>query len=114
FYADAQPSKVRAGLFHIVTGSYDVPAAHVEADGAYTNKAPGGVAYRCSFRVTEASYLIERLVETAPIELGKDPADLRIKNFIQPDQFPYKSATGVEYGRGQYEKALGLAIDKGG
>src|SRR2546430_1647013 len=114
FYADAQPTKLKAGLFHIVTGSYDVPAAHVEADGAYTNKAPGGVAYRCSFRVTEASYLIERLVETAAIELGKDPADLRIKNFIQPDQFPYKSATGFEYDSGQYEKALRLALEKVG
>src|SRR5260370_31369985 len=58
FYADAQPTKFRAGLFHIVTGSYDLQAAHVETDGAYTNKAPGGVAYRFSFRVTEASYLI--------------------------------------------------------
>src|SRR5205807_3429214 len=70
FYADAQPSKFRAGLFHIVTGSYDLPAAHVETDGAYTNKAPGGVAYRCSFRVTEASYLIERLVESAALEMN--------------------------------------------
>src|SRR6266566_1767724 len=58
FYSDAQPTKFKAGLFHIVTGSYDVPAAHVTAEGAYTNKAPGGVAYRCSFRVTEASYMI--------------------------------------------------------
>src|SRR2546421_12086993 len=40
-YAEAQPTKVQAVLFHIVTGSYDVAAAHVEADGAYTNKAPG-------------------------------------------------------------------------
>jgi carbon-monoxide dehydrogenase large subunit len=114
FFADAQPSKFRAGLFHIVTGSYDIPAAHVEADGAYTNKAPGGVAYRCSFRVTEASYLIERLVETAAIELNQDPAELRVKNFIQPDQFPYKSATGFEYDSGQYEKALRLALEKVG
>jgi carbon-monoxide dehydrogenase large subunit len=74
-YADAQPSKFRAGLFHIVTGSYDIPAAHVVTDGAYTNKAPGGVAYRCSFRVTEASYFIERLVQTAAYELGIDPAE---------------------------------------
>ena len=73
FYADAQPTKFRAGLFHIVTGSYDIPAAHVVADGWYTNKAPGGVAYRCSFRVTEASYLIERLVDNAAHELGVDP-----------------------------------------
>ena len=69
-FADAQPSKLKAGLFHIVTGSYDIPAAHVVTDGAYTNKAPGGVAYRCSFRVTEAKFFIERLVQTAAYELG--------------------------------------------
>ena len=95
-YADAQPTKFKAGLFHIVTGSYDIPTAHVTADGAYTNKAPGGVAYRCSFRVTEASYFVERLVQTAAYELGIDPAELRRRNFIQPDQFPYTSATGFE------------------
>ncbi len=114
FYADAQPSKFRAGLFHIVTGSYDIPAAHVEADGAYTNKAPGGVAYRCSFRVTEASYLIERLVENAAIELKMDPAEIRSKNFIRPEQFPYTSATGFDYDSGEYEKALRLALEKVG
>jgi aerobic carbon-monoxide dehydrogenase large subunit len=114
FYADAQPSKCRAGLFHIVTGSYDLPAAHVVADGAYTNKAPGGVAYRCSFRVTEASYLIERLTQNAAYELGMDPAELRMKNFIRPDQFPYESATGFEYDSGDYEKAMQLALEKVG
>src|SRR5207253_1804783 len=82
FFADAQPSKFKAGLFHIVTGSYAIPAAHVSADGWYTNKAPGGVAYRCSFRVTEASYLIERLVTNAAIELRVDQAEFRMKNFI--------------------------------
>src|SRR6266581_4759006 len=112
FYADAQPTKFRAGLFHIVTGSYDVPAAHVEADGAYTNKAPGGVAYRCSFRVTEASYLIERLVENAAIEMKMDPADIRLKNFIKPEQFPYTSATGFEYDSGDYPRAMQVALDK--
>src|SRR2546428_6333565 len=112
FYADAQPTKFKAGLFHIVTGSYDVPAAHVEADGAYTNKAPGGVAFRCSFRVTEASYLIERLVESAALEMKMDPADIRLKNFIQPEQFPYKSATGFEYDSGNYPKAMQVALDK--
>src|SRR5437868_14807972 len=112
FYADAQPTKFRAGLFHIVTGSYDVPAAHVEADGAYTNKAPGGVAYRCSFRVTEASYLIERLVESAALEMKMDPADIRLKNFIKPDQFPYMSATGFEYDSGDYPRAMHVALDK--
>src|ERR671919_635973 len=111
FFADAQPSKCKAGLFHIVTGSYDLPAAHVETEGAYTNKAPGGVAYRCSFRVTEASYLIERLVQNAAYELGVDPAELRLKNFIKSDQFPYKSATGFEYDSGDYEGAMKLALE---
>jgi carbon-monoxide dehydrogenase large subunit len=110
-YADAQPTKLRAGLFHIVTGSYDLPVAHVVADGAYTNKAPGGVAYRCSFRVTEASYLIERLVQTAAYELGLDPAELRRRNFVRPDQFPYRSATGFVYDSGDYERALDLALE---
>ncbi len=111
FFSDAQPTKFRAGLFHIVTGSYDFAAAHVKTKGVYTNKAPGGVAYRCSFRVTEASYLIERLVQTAAYEIGMDPAEFRMKNFIQPDQFPYHSATGFVYDSGDYEKALRLAMD---
>ena len=112
FFADAQPSKCKAGLFHIVTGSYDIPAAHVVTDGAYTNKAPGGVAYRCSFRVTEASYLIERLVQSAAYEAGVDPAEFRLRNFIKPDQFPYTSATGFVYDSGDYEAAMRLALDK--
>jgi len=114
FFADAQPTKFRAGLFHIVTGSYDMPVAHIVADGAYTNKAPGGVAYRCSFRVTEASFLIERLVQNAAYELGTDPAALRFKNFIKPEQFPYKSATGFEYDSGDYPRALELALEQVG
>ena len=111
FYADAQPTKFRAGLFHIVTGSYDYPAAHVSATGVYTNKAPGGVSYRCSFRVTEASYLIERLVQNAAYEIGMDPAEFRMLNFIRPDQFPYRSPTGFVYDSGDYETALRLAMD---
>jgi aerobic carbon-monoxide dehydrogenase large subunit len=111
FFSDAQPTRFKAGLFHIVTGSYDYPAAHVVTEGAYTNKAPGGVAYRCSFRVTEASYLIERLVQNAAYELGIDPAELRFRNFIQPDQFPYESPTGFVYDSGDYPAALRKALD---
>ena len=114
FHADAQPSKFKVGLFHIVTGSYDLPAAHVSAEGAYTNKAPGGVAYRCSFRVTEASYLIERLVQNAAYELDMDPSELRLKNFIDKDQFPYESATGFVYDSGDYHGAMNLALEKVG
>ncbi|MGH3021008.1 MAG: molybdopterin cofactor-binding domain-containing protein, partial [Gaiellaceae bacterium] len=80
-------------------------------EGAYTNKAPGGVAYRCSFRVTEASYLIERLVQTASYELGVDPAEFRRTNFVRPEQFPYKSATGFEYDSGDYGAAMDKALE---
>jgi aerobic carbon-monoxide dehydrogenase large subunit len=114
FFSDAQPTKFRAGLFHVVTGSYDYPAAHVMCSGAYTNKAPGGVAYRCSFRITEASYLIERLVQTAAYELGIDPAEMRFNNFIQPDQFPYETPTGFVYDSGDYPTALRKALDEVG
>ena len=109
FFSDAQPTQFRAGLFHICTGSYDFPAAHVTAKGAYTNKAPGGVAYRCSFRVTEASYLIERLVDNAAHEVGMDPADFRALNFIKEDQFPYLSPTGFVYDSGNYHGAMDKA-----
>jgi aerobic carbon-monoxide dehydrogenase large subunit len=112
FFSDAQPTKCKAGLFDIVTGAYDIPAADVQAEGAYTNKAPGGVAYRCSFRVTEASYLIERLVQNAAYDIGVDPAEFRRTNFIKADQFPYKSATGFDYDSGDYEAALDLALEK--
>ena len=114
FYSDAQPTRYRAGLFHVCTGSYDFPHAHIKCRGAFTNKAPGGVAYRCSFRITEASYLIERLMQTAADELGIDPAELRLRNFIQPEQFPYETATGFVYDSGDYPTALQKALDAAG
>jgi len=98
--AAANPSKFPAGLFHICTGSYDFRAAHVEVDGGYTNKPPGGIAYRCSFRVTEAVHTIERMVDIMAHELQMDPAEFRKKNFIQPERFPYTSALGWEYDSG--------------
>jgi len=110
--AAANPSKFPAGLYSIVTGSYDISAAHVAVDAAYTTKPPGGVAYRCSFRVTEAVHAIERLADIAAHELKMDPAEFRLKNFIRPEQFPYKSATGWTYDSGNYKAALELAMQK--
>ncbi len=110
FDAAAQPTKFPAGLFHICTGSYDFKSAFVEVDAVHTNKAPGGIAYRCSFRVTEASYLIERIMDTLAHDLGKDPAELRIQNFIKPEAFPYRSALDWTYDSGNYEAALRLAM----
>ena len=112
FDAAANPSKFPAGLFSIATGSYDLETAHVEVDGVYTNKPPGGVAYRCSFRVTEAVHMIERMVDILADELKVDAAELRFQNFIQPEQFPYKSPTGWEYDSGNYPAALKLALEK--
>ncbi|HEU5432026.1 MAG TPA: aerobic carbon-monoxide dehydrogenase large subunit [Thermomicrobiales bacterium] len=111
FDAAANPSKFPAGLFSICTGSYDLEAAHVEVDGVYTNKPPGGVAYRCSFRVTEAVHMIERMVDRLADELDMDPAALRFKNFIPPEAFPYQSPTGWEYDSGNYPGALRKALD---
>jgi len=108
--AAANPSKFPAGLYSICTGSYDMKAAHVTVDGVYTHKPPGGVAYRCSFRVTEAVHMIERMVDILAHQLGEDPADFRLKNFIRPDQFPYRSPTGWEYDSGNYKAALDKAM----
>ena len=109
--AAADPSKFPAGLFNVITGSYDLKNAFVEVDGVYTNKPPGGVAYRCSFRVTEAVHAIERMVDIAAHEIGMDPAELRMKNFIQPEQFPYHTPTGWDYDSGNYPAALRKAMD---
>jgi len=113
-YADAaaNPSKFPAGMFSICTGSYNFKNAFVEVDGVYTNKPPGGIAYRCSFRVTEAVHAIERMVDMVADELGMDAAEIRMNNFIPKDAFPYKSPMGWEYDSGDYHGALKLAMDK--
>jgi carbon-monoxide dehydrogenase large subunit len=112
-YADAaaNPSKFPAGLFSICTGSYDIQHAFAEVDGVYTNKPPGGIAYRCSFRVTEAVHAIERMTNVLAQKLGVDQADFRMKNFIPKEAFPYKSPLGWEYDSGNYEGALRKAMD---
>jgi carbon-monoxide dehydrogenase large subunit len=114
FNGTAQPTKFPAGFFHIFTGSYDLSAAHCEVTGVYSNKAPGGVAYACSFRVTEAAYLVERMVDVLAYELSADPAELRMKNLLRPEQFPYTCATGWEYDSGDYPGALELAMQIAG
>lgn len=111
FDACADPLKFPAGFFNICTGSYDIKTAHCQVDGVYTNKAPGGVAYRCSFRVTEASYLIERMIDVLAQKMNIDKADIRMRNFIQPNQFPYQSALGWEYDSGNYGAALTKAME---
>ena len=110
FDACADPTKFPAGFMNICTGSYDIPTAYLEVDGVYTNKAPSRVSYRCSFRVTEAVYFIERMIEVLAIKLDMDAAELRRINFIKKEQFPYKAALGWEYDSGDYHTAWDKAL----
>ena len=110
FFSDAQPSKFKIGLMHSAFACYDIPAAHLTARGMYTNKAPGGVAYRCSFRVTEAMYFQERMVQEAANDLGMDQAQFRRINFVRDDDFPHRTPFGFLTDSGQYGKCLDVGL----
>ena len=111
FDAAADPRKYPAGMFGIVTGLYDFPTAFAEVDAYFTNKAPGGIAYRCSFRVTEAAYAIERAMDILADKLGIDAVQLRMQNFVKKEQFPYHSPLGFTYDSGDYAMTAKKALD---
>ncbi|MCW2694321.1 MAG: xanthine dehydrogenase, molybdenum binding subunit apoprotein [Mycobacterium sp.] len=111
FFADAQPSKFKIGLMHSAFACYDIPYAHLQSRGVYTNKAPGGVAYRCSFRVTEAMYFQERMVQAAADDLGIDQAEFRRMNFVRDDDFPHRTPYGFLTDSGQYAKCLEVGLE---
>lgn len=111
FNGVAQPTKYPAGFFNMFPGSYTWEAVYGKVTSVYTNKAPGGVAYACSFRITEAAYLVERMIDRLAMELKMDPAELRLKNFIKPEQFPYDNKAGFNYDSGEYEKTMRHAMD---
>ena len=111
FFSDAQPSKFKIGLMHSAFACYDIPSAHLTARGIYTNKAPGGVAYRCSFRVTEAMFFQERMVQAAADELGMDQAEFRRVNLVRDDDFPHRTPFGFLTDSGQYEKCLNMGLE---
>jgi carbon-monoxide dehydrogenase large subunit len=111
FFSDAQPSKFKIGLMHSAFACYDIPYAHLTATGVYTNKAPGGVAYRCSFRVTEAMYFQERMIQAAADDLGMDQAEFRRVNLVRDDDFPHRTPFGFLTDSGQYEKCLDIGLE---
>ncbi|MBL7499323.1 carbon-monoxide dehydrogenase large subunit [Frankia sp. CNm7] len=111
FFGDAQPSKFKIGLMHSAFACYDVPHAHLTATGVYTNKAPGGVAYRCSFRVTEAMYFQERMIQAAADDLGMDQAEFRRVNLVRDEDFPHRTAFGFLTDSGQYGRCLDVALE---
>jgi carbon-monoxide dehydrogenase large subunit len=96
-------------MFPVVCGAYDIPHLHTSLDTVFTNKTPTD-AYRGAGR-PEATYTIERGMDLLARELGKDPSEVRLLNFIKPEQFPYKSATGAVYDTGDYGTALHKALD---
>ncbi|HZQ76620.1 MAG TPA: aerobic carbon-monoxide dehydrogenase large subunit [Acidimicrobiia bacterium] len=110
FFSDAQPTKFKVGLLHSAFACYDIPYGHLTSQGHYTNKAPGGVAYRCSFRVTEAMFFQERLIAAAAQDLGMDPAEFRRINFVR--EFPWRTTYGMLLDSGDYDKCLTLALEK--
>ncbi len=91
----------------MATGAYDIPAAHVRLRAAYTNTVPVD-AYRGAGR-PEASYLIERLVDTAARDLGIAPDALRRKNLIKPKALPYTTPTGKVYDSGDFAGCMARA-----
>ncbi len=92
----------------MVSGCYDIPAIYTSCDTVLTNKTPTD-AYRGAGR-PEAAHLIERAMDLVAKELGKDPAEVRKINFVRPDQFPHKMATGAVYDSGNYAGALEKAL----
>jgi len=93
----------------LITGSYDIPTAHLRSRAVFSNTAPTN-AYRSSGR-PEVTFAIERLVETAARELGIDPIEIRRQNLIPAEKMPYPNAVGMIYDSGEYEKCMDMAME---
>ncbi len=105
-FASCVPSYLYALL---LAGQYTTPAIYAEVKAVFTNTTPVD-AYRGAGR-PEATYVVERLVELAARQLNMDPAEIRRKNFIAPNAFPYQTPVAVAYDSGQYELSMNTALD---
>jgi carbon-monoxide dehydrogenase large subunit len=92
----------------VLPGPYRTPNVEFTLDSVYTSKTPVG-AYRGAGR-PEATYLLERIIDVVADELGLDPADVRRKNFLRPDEFPYSTPMGTSYDTGDYAPALSRVL----
>ena len=92
-----------------ITGPYHIPVVSVELLGVVTNRTPTG-AYRGTGS-PEAAFGMERTMDLIAHDLGLDPAEVRRRNFIPPDAFPYRSATGLTYDSGAYAQGLDRALE---
>jgi len=93
----------------MATGNYDIQSVHFKASNVFTNTV-AVAAYRGAGR-PEAIYYVERAIEMIADELGIDAADVRRRNYIKPEQFPYKTPTGSTYDTGDYETNLDAALE---
>jgi carbon-monoxide dehydrogenase large subunit len=105
-FASCVPTYLYATL---LAGQYKTPAIYAAVDAVYTNTAPVD-AYRGAGR-PEATYLVESIVETAARETGRDPAELRRRNFVPKDAFPYQTPVALMYDTGDYEASLDKALE---
>jgi carbon-monoxide dehydrogenase large subunit len=104
-FATCVPTYLYATL---LAGQYTTPVIYANVKAVFTNTAPVD-AYRGAGR-PEATYLIERVVETAAREMKIDPAELRRRNFIQANQFPYQTPVALQYDTGNYQASMDAAL----
>ena len=109
-FSDGPFLPVLAG--QMITGCYDIQAARVEVLGVFTHTM-GTAAYRGAGR-PEAAYFIERMITLLAAELGLDPGEVRRRNFIPPEAFPYRAPMGPHYDSGNYVAALDTALNLAG
>ncbi len=96
----------------MLSGPYRIPRLYVRVRSIVTNTTPAA-SYRGAGR-PEAAYALERSLDRLAWRLGKDPAELRLRNFIDAGEFPYESPTGALYDSGDYAAALRLALKLAG
>src|SRR5437879_4222405 len=96
----------------MLSGAYRIPAIQMNVTGVFTNKMATD-AYRGAGR-PEATYVVERAMDIVAAELKMDPVDVRRRNFPRSDEFPFHTATGLDYDSGNYEAALAKALDLSG
>jgi carbon-monoxide dehydrogenase large subunit len=105
-FGPAVPTYMHATL---LAGNYRTPAIYANVKGMFTHTVPVD-AYRGAGR-PEASFLLERLIDKAARETGIDPIELRRRNFIKPDEFPYQTPVALEYDTGDYETSVNKAVE---
>jgi len=104
YLSNFSPFVTTAAGVPMLVGCYDIPTAHAEVRGVYTNTAPVD-AYRGAGR-PEAIYAIERVIDVAAAEAGLTPLEIRARNFIRPESMPYQTALGSTYDSGEFGKNL--------